>query len=297
MDNVEAKADAMLRSPLGCGFLLAAEASGLPPEEIASQLICLYLSAYASRDVGVWQPDYQRIRVEILRQGQRHRDLAISILEQPAAADWFGPLDPTKQVVVLRNQQAPSLTSFVAPNSPLSNWERYAEKSENGIYTSTLVNRVASIFVGLDLPIGDIGIGHEPPYKCWLLKAEQSVRVFEIDGAQAWHELCVRYPAVGSSTHNTPDFSMDEGRIVPDWGAVANDWDAVHLSLGGLLTADQVRVQSESGWTYHWSWDIEQTLWLRWVFSGVEPLPDHEPQASPLEGLFHPLFVSRAGIY
>ncbi len=59
----------------------------------------------------------------------------------------------------------------------------------------------------------------------------------------------------------------------PDWSAVAHDWDAVHLTLGGLLTSEQVRVESSAGWTELWGWGAEQTLWLRWCFTAVERLP------------------------
>ena len=298
MGDLEDRADAMLESPLGCGFLLAAAASGLSPAEITAPQNSLYLCAYASRDIEVWQGDYQRIRTEILRHGQKHRDLAISILEQPAANAWFGPLDKSQQVCVPREKQTPDAASFVAPAATLSGWERYAEKILDGTFTSTLVDGaggVASIHVGIDEKVADIGLGFQPaPYAAWKLVVEPGATVLEIDGPRAWHDLCARYPACGSSERQTPDFSGDEGRIVPDWGAIAHDWDGVHLTFGGLLAAEQVRVQSPAGWTYHWSWNVEQTLWLRWVFTSVERLLDHTPQKSPLEGLFHPMFRARS---
>ena len=286
MDRLEEKADAMLHSPLGCGFLLAAAASGLSPAEIAAPRNSLYLCACASVTIDVWQgePYYSRIRDEIMRQGQQHRELALSVLEQPDAATWFGPLDTESQVWVSQHGQAPDPARFIAPASPLSNWERYAEKPQHGMFTSTLTSWTAAILVGIDQRVGDLtglSSNHGDPYPLWFLKADQSARVFEVDGPQAWHDLCARYPAAGIRNQTTPDFSMDEGRIVPDWPAVAVDWDAVHLTFGGLLTAEQVRVESSSGWTYHWSWNVEQTLWLRWMFTHVERMPDHQPERSP----------------
>ncbi len=61
---------------------------------------------------------------------------------------------------------------------------------------------------------------------------------------------------------------------MPDWGLVAGEWDAVHLSLGGLLTAQLVQVKGSAGFTELQSWDSEQTTWLRWCFDEVERLPD-----------------------
>ena len=62
----------------------------------------------------------------------------------------------------------------------------------------------------------------------------EEVRVFEIHGPSDWHNLSVRYPAKVT----------EDDRLVPNWGAVAEEWDGVHLSLGGLLTAEQNRYES-----------------------------------------------------
>lgn len=84
--------------------------------------------------------------------------------------------------------------------------------------------------------------------------------------------LCTTYPAAG-----------EDGRLVPDWAAVARDWDAVHLTLGGALTAEQVRVEGPKGWTELSGWDAELTAWLRWRFDDVERLPDlPQPPEPPI---------------
>jgi hypothetical protein len=54
------------------------------------------------------------------------------------------------------------------------------------------------------------------------------------------------------------------------------------LTLGGLLTGEQVRTSSPAGWTAHDKWDLEQTLWLRWKFISAERLPDLPAQPQPL---------------
>jgi len=138
------------------------------------------------------------------------------------------------------------------------------------------------MFAAIDCGVGDIReVYSRPPYAFWQMTVDASARVFEIDGPQAWHDLCVRYPAEGTIGRGIPDFSGDKGRLVPDWSAVADDWDAVHLTFGGLLIAEQVRVSSPSGWTYHWAWDYEQTMWLRWMFTSTGQMAHHqEPEES-----------------
>ena len=78
----------------------------------------------------------------------------------------------------------------------------------------------------------------------------------------------------------------------PIGSKVARDWDAVHLSFGGYLTSEQIRVESEHGWTYHWAWDHEGTLWLRWMFNGYERLEDYRPERSGRHRFDYSLFFA-----
>lgn len=295
MKDIEAKVAALVRSPLGCAFLLIADASGLPPHEIARPVISLYMGAMASRDTEVWRVDRDEMLREVMHRGPEKADLARAILAQPSAAWWYGPLDRERQVWVSRDGSPPERVRLTTPARPPSSWERYAQKPMGGFFTSTIHGYVSSIFAALDEEVGDIMAAFTgPPFACWRLKVSRSARVLEIDGPEAWHALCVRYPADGGRDRQTPDFSGDAGRLVPDWSAVASGWDAVHLTFGGLLSAEQVRVESPSGWTYHWGWDCEQTLWLRWQFTEVERIGDHM-KIEPLSGLVQPESRYRTG--
>jgi len=95
----------------------------------------------------------------------------------------------------------------------------------------------------------------------WNLVVAGDARVFEVDGPLAWRWLCRRYPA-----------AVGRGEILPDWAAVAADWDGVHVSVGGLVTAHGVAVGSASSWSTVRSWDAEGTVWLRWAFSHIAAL-------------------------
>ena len=101
--------------------------------------------------------------------------------------------------------------------------------------------------------------------------------MFEIHGPADWHELCVQYPA---------KYTKDS-RLVPNWGAVAEEWDGVHLSFGGFLTAEQNRHESAAGWTMLDFWHAEQTYWLRALKTETERQPDFDEGMGPpqIEGL------------
>ena len=97
------------------------------------------------------------------------------------------------------------------------------------------------------------------------MRMPASVKIYELNGPEDWHRLCVAYPA----------HDFEDGRLVPDWGAASGDWDGVHLSLGGLLSCDQRRVESAEGWSMHEFWHVEQTFWLRAVDATCERMPDY----------------------
>ena len=97
------------------------------------------------------------------------------------------------------------------------------------------------------------------------MRIPPSVRVFEVHGPEDWNRLCVRYPAKG-----TKDGPPDPEWLVPDWAAAAEEWDGVHVSLGGLLTTEQVRYESTGGVSMLLFTASELTYWLRGFPSALE---------------------------
>lgn len=53
MIDIDEKVDALLRSPVGCAFLLLADSTGLTPKELAEPAISLYVGAWAANEVQV----------------------------------------------------------------------------------------------------------------------------------------------------------------------------------------------------------------------------------------------------
>ena len=276
MGDLDEKVSAAMMSPVGRALATIAAGSGLSAEELASPETSVWLCSEASNEIEVWNSGRDEILAYLERESPKHEGFLREILAQPSTAWWFEPLVRERQIWVSKDGSPPSIDSLITPSEPPTRWERYAHKPVGGLFTSTLIGNISSMLVAIDLGVGDLRPAFgQPPYAIWRMDVDESARVFEIDGSDAWHRLCVDYPAEGNSGRNEPDFSRDPGKLVPDWSKVARDWDAVHMSFGGYLTSDQVRVESESGWTYHWAWDCEQTLWLRWMFTGYERLEDY----------------------
>ncbi|WP_312776570.1 hypothetical protein [Corynebacterium variabile] len=65
-------------------------------------------------------------------------------------------------------------------------------------------------------------------------------RILEITGADDWAALCREFPleVTASRRHDWYRVTGRDGRwFIPDWSAVAERWDAVHLTVAGYLNA------------------------------------------------------------
>lgn len=266
--DIDELVQAMCNAPAGCAFLLVVEENDLAPDVAADLRVAMHVSAVAIDSIDMWACDYPKSVIVALENGPRLMPLAREILAQPAARTWFAPVDRAAQWVILGEEGDVTPSELVTPTSPPTGWELYAQKPEGAEYSSTAVNDTCAILAAMEHLAGDFYPTY--PIRRYHLRASPAARVYEVHGPQAWHQLATRYPAVD-----------EEGRTVPDWGLVARDWDAVHLSLGGLLIAQLVRVEGSHGFTELRSWDSEQTTWLRWCFDAVERLPDLENIPEP----------------
>lgn len=97
-------------------------------------------------------------------------------------------------------------------------------------------------------------------FERWRLTVGQDVRTYELRSFEDWHRLVGRYPAHRS-----------DGNRAPDWDAIAADFDAVHLTWLGLLTAhyNSVAAQEAGVITLNF-WFDEETRWLHNCFTAAE---------------------------
>jgi hypothetical protein len=101
----------------------------------------------------------------------------------------------------------------------------------------------------------------------WTLEPTRTPRVWEIDAPEAWVRLVERYP-LDITNSRRHDWYRTTGRTgtwcIPDWAAVAADWDAVHLSVTGYLTTATralILANGEAA-TILAGWNPDQAWWL-----------------------------------
>jgi hypothetical protein len=101
------------------------------------------------------------------------------------------------------------------------------------------------------------GSGFDRPWHIWNIGPNPSARVCEVNQAVAWADLCARYPLV------------EDGLIYPDWFAIAEDYDAVHLTAMAIAAIQGIRISTDHGLAAPSYWHVESTFWLRWSFDTV----------------------------
>jgi len=179
-------------------------------------------------------------------------------------AHWWEDLDRKHQIWVGRSPDAPVEDQLIVDLSPFG---FVTPKPKRAFWTSTLVPVVVSPW--LHTPEDQFSGLHYT----WEVTVTDSARVLDIHSRDAWSALARTYPRAeaGFTFTTTPHRPQSAARLDPDWSDLSRDWDGVHLSIGGWLTAEDVPYESDGVKTELRGWDMESTVWFRWSFSSVKP--------------------------
>jgi hypothetical protein len=213
--------------------------------------------------------------------------VAAAVAAAPAAAWWWTPaaLDDQHYVEWIdpRHDHSPALTGAPAklatwrrdtladedraaerPADPRAPWSGHwwSTPALSGLPAST---RAVAGLGAVALALTEDAMGwHEA--RVWPVQARPGARVYELTGAAAWTELVRRYPleVTRSRRHDWFRATGRAGRwLIPDYAAVAADWDAVHLTVAGYLsTAGVACPVDRTVATVLAGWNPDQTWWL-----------------------------------
>jgi hypothetical protein len=216
--------------------------------------------------VNRYRSDYDEHVAELRSRSARLEGLARWLPDRMPT--WWADLDRAQQVWVGYNAEPPAESRVV---TELSRFHDEASKPRRAFWTSTLTPDLTPWLEWIR-PGGE---AHRPgPYHLWRITAAASARVFEIHSPAAWSGLARAYPSseVGYTFGDAKHRPKTTERLDPDWSKVARDWDGVHLSMGGWLTAEDAPYESRGVTTEPRGWSMESTAWLRWSFDSVEAL-------------------------
>ncbi len=251
-DDVAAR---LLRCPVGCVFLLTIERDEVPIEIAVTPPQAFARAAIALDTLNPWSADFERTVAAALSRGADLASLARAVVTHPQSRWWTAPMDPTRQLLVIDDTAHPTSARTVPPASNVR-WESYAQRPVGWRITSTLWGAYSCVDTAIASGVGDWT--QVTSHRRFAAEIDESARVFEVSGPADWHTLCVSFPRVNQ--HPNSPAGIDT--LSPDWGRVGTQWNGVHLTFMGLLTAPFVRYSSVAGTTMLWSWNTEGTLWL-----------------------------------
>jgi hypothetical protein len=280
--------ESLLAAPVGVG-LVAAIAGEHPAKFEAEmsfgELLLVAVDAGLVR-VGPWMSESPASLADAYRHAGDRRPIAETIAKRFGSA-LHVPLDVTVQE--WWHSGSPDVEWFTRPR-----FRRFDDVYGAGQFTFAGMWTVSSpppevhpyLIASWEL---------EPdPVTRWHLPIEQDVRVWEIHRPADWVRLVTTFPAPGRvyDGWELPGPNQDRGQLagllavdgqhaarldvrqlVPDWAAVAAEFDGVHLSWAGFLTAEGFVSDLGGGdVTMLRYWFSERTLWLRDVFGEAVPL-------------------------
>jgi hypothetical protein len=174
------------------------------------------------------------------------------------------------------------------PTDPRANWSGawWSTPALEGLVVTTRARSEsarsgAEIRVPLDVPVrlalveDELGWQHA---RSWPVHPPATARVLEITGPDVWTALVADHPldVSASRRHDWWRVTGWDGRwLIPDWAAVAERFDAVHLTVDGYLAtagrALPVDVRGAPARTLLAGWDPDATWWLADVAGVGEP--------------------------
>lgn len=150
--------------------------------------------------------------------------------------------------------EAPREGAFIAPSLDRDH-KPDVKPFGLGLYTSTATSAGRSMWRVLVGP--DSSMMYPHPWCTWELEVERDFRVAEIVSATKWVEFVCDYARVS------------DGFVYPDWGRVAQEFDAMHVTLPTIAAAQGFHFRTPRGVIRPAFWDVETTFWLRWCFAGA----------------------------
>jgi hypothetical protein len=100
----------------------------------------------------------------------------------------------------------------------------------------------------------------------WNVDVAAGARVAEIHDLPDWRQIVEAHPRPVSDSQReewSRQFGWSGPWLLPDWGALAQRWDGVHLSVRGYLRCHERIAPVQGGRTVLAGWDPDATYWLR----------------------------------
>ncbi|MDA8062495.1 MAG: hypothetical protein M0T80_08735 [Actinomycetota bacterium] len=213
------------------------------------------------------------------------RPVAEAVASAPGVSWWTGPVASEDQYqVVFPGQSEPEPPGD--PHEALVRWRAETVADEGAALerpadpTAAWSGRWWSTPAPSELPAstrtlgapGSVGLSLVEDGADWttapcrLLRPRPGSSGFEVGSSEDWSKLVAHYPLLVPRSRRH-DWHRTTGQdhldwAIPDYLAVAEDYDAIHLSVAGYLTTSGRALGTGESSTVLAGWDPDQTWWL-----------------------------------
>jgi hypothetical protein len=267
---------------------LADALTALDPAPLAAEgdeLRMLEPLAMAVSLAAYWQPPYEDDVVAASPEVREALDpIAQALLDSPATGWWSTGLADDQRFVEWDDRQGARLDLRPASDK-LAAWkaatlaEEVAAASRpsnpaapfSGSWWSSPANsglpRTARPLAGLGsvgLDLEEDGFG-ELEARVVPIVARRGIRVCELADPGDWVSLVEEHPleVTLSRRHDWWNVTgLDGAWLIPDWQAVAQEFDVVHLTVAGYLATAGRALEAGSGHTLLAGWSPDESFWL-----------------------------------
>jgi hypothetical protein len=219
---------------------------------------------------------------------------AQAVAAAPAARWWSAPVERDRQQYVEwldEHDYSPALTGAAAElaawRSDMLEDERSAQKRPedpsaafggnwwSAPIPSLLPETTRSIpgIGAVGLVLVEDGFGWRNAC-CWPVRPQPGARIYEIFGPAQWINLVGSYPLDVSKARRHEWWKVTGWAgswFIPDFAAVAADYDAAHVSIAGYLATAGRALPVGDARTVMAGWDPDQTFWLADVLAYAGP--------------------------
>lgn len=223
--------------------------------------------------------------------------IATALLAAPAAAWWHQPLDLTNQTWICHDPGIRHGRRLPFSSNFGHHWDATAPAAS--AVTSTRLPRLPATRLLADLNACPRDRPDPAALSAWHANLKPDATVYEIHSPTDWVTLVTRYPSHRTDLCLAPDlmrrWPAKQLIWTPEWRAVAKDYDGVHLSVAGWLTATSqiLDLPDLGGHTICEGWPAESTGWFKPVFNAPFDRLDTGPLAygygRPATGADHDL--------
>jgi hypothetical protein len=282
MRRERAKHQREMRKPVSPAEMAAAIAAATMPSVGAAGLV--EALGRTVDDAKPWQPsDGSEAVIASDEVRAALAPLAALVAASPFASTWVAPVRPQQWVLDRKDGRLGS-EPVPAPTDALATWREAVEAEEREAVKRREKGQAHGGPWGSVPPgslthstsawknFGPVGLYLEEDSFGPMAASATPVgpapeNTYEITGADAWARLCGEYP-LDVTASREPMWSVSVGQsdewVIPDWHAMAADWDAVHLTIAGYLAVATTRIAVADGRaSVIAGWGPDETVWLR----------------------------------